>query len=66
MLTQSDPRVVGGTYRSGYWGEQYEVLAITHGHPVWGTQWTVRWADDGRVTTHSTAWNAGRDSEVSL
>ena len=59
-----DPRVVGGTYRSGYWAEDYTVLAITYGHPIWGTQWTCRW-QDGRVTTHSTEWNWRRDRVIS-
>jgi hypothetical protein len=42
-----DPRDVGGTYRSGYWGLSYQVLAKK------GDDLTVRWAD-GRETTQST------------
>lgn len=53
--TASDPRVVDGTYWNGYWGKLYVVEAM--GGAAEGTPWwRVRW-EDGRVTTHSTAWS---------
>jgi hypothetical protein len=59
-----DPRVVGGTYSSGYWNEQYQVLAVEPDHCYTGaTCWTVRWAD-GRTTHHSTAWDWRRDRVI--
>ena len=54
-----DPRKVGETWRSDYWGQTYKVLAV--GLPTWGDNTgalTVLWAD-GHTTTHGTA--VGRD-----
>ncbi len=61
----NDPRKVGGRYWSGYWGEEYEVIA----EPVFddwrGRSITVRWqakpcpqhpAGHSVTTTHGTAW----------
>jgi hypothetical protein len=54
------PRVPGGTYVSGYWGEAYTVEAI------WctvGDAWPwfrVRWSD-GRTAVHCTPWDARAD-----
>jgi hypothetical protein len=64
MSHPSDPRVVGGTYRCGYWGQDYIVLAITDYADWRGRSWRVRWAD-GHVTEHSTAWDARRDRVLS-
>ena len=61
--TQStDPRVVGGTYRSGYWQRTYTVIEITT-YPDGFTVWTCAW-DDGTTTRHCTTWDARRDSIV--
>lgn len=52
-----DPRVVGGTYRSGYWKKNYKVLSRRG-------QWLhVEW-EDGTKTTHCTAWDSRRDKVV--
>lgn len=49
-----DPRVIGGRYRCAYWGKNYTVLDM----PVVGTtQWFVVQWDDGRTSTHCTAWD---------
>jgi len=63
FATAIGPRRVGGRYFSGYWREEYTVLAIQWDMPVWGWQMTVHWAD-GHVTSHSTWWEAGRDRVV--
>ena len=55
----TDPRVPGGTYRSGYWQDTYTVETMASA--LDGTVWlTVRWAD-GHRTTHATAWDARAD-----
>lgn len=59
------PQVAGGRYRNGYWGEEYDVLAVhlgREGNPIPWSNWsvTVRW-ENGRITTHCTAWDARRD-----
>ena len=61
-----DPRVVGGTYYCGYWRVQYTVLTIEPAHCLSSTCWTVRWADDGRITHHGTAWDGRRDRIVEV
>lgn len=66
----ADPRKVGGVYWSGYWAEQYTVLAIQPSHCYDGTTcFTVKWAERGGTNTgtshHSTAWNFGRDRIIS-
>ncbi|BBX09480.1 hypothetical protein [Mycolicibacterium aichiense] len=61
-LPASDPRVVGGTYFSGYWRMEYVVLEMdTVGDLTW---FTVGWQDD-RITTHCTAWDPRRDRVIS-
>jgi len=60
--TQQDPRRVGGTYRSGYWGDAYTVLAVRFDGP-WVESITVK-LGDGRVVTHCTAWDARRDQII--
>lgn len=54
------PRVVGGTYRSGYWQQNYTVLSIDRVNKPWGRVMRVLW-DDGRETEHSTSWDPKRD-----
>jgi hypothetical protein len=55
----ADPRVVGGTYRCGFWQQTYKVRAI---RIIEGTRWfTVEWAD-GQISTHCTNWDAKRDT----
>ena len=56
--TQQDPRKVGGTYRSGYWQQDYTVRAMR------GDEVTAEWAD-GRITSHCTAWDARHDQIIS-
>ena len=52
------PRKVGGRYLCGYWRQSYTVTAIFHRD---GMPWlTVMW-DDGKSTTHFTAWDERRD-----
>lgn len=54
------PRVVGGMYRSAYWRKNYTVTAIDIADDAaWSM--TVQW-EDGRVTTHCTAWHQKRDT----
>lgn len=56
----ADPRVVGGRYLSGYWGQEYVVTGIER-HDDWrGVSFTVVWAD-GSTTTHGTPWDVRRD-----
>ncbi|MFB7454037.1 hypothetical protein [Streptomyces sp. NPDC056194] len=65
---QVGSRRVGGRYRVGANGEEYEVVEIDRGPrgtwPSW--QITVRWQSDGRETTHCTGWDDRRDSIVSF
>ncbi|MFB6840259.1 hypothetical protein [Streptomyces sp. NPDC056361] len=65
---QVGPRRVGGRYRVGVNGEEYEVVEIDRGPretwPSW--QIVVRWQNDGRQTAHCTGWDDRRDSVVSL
>ena len=56
-----DPRVPGGVYRSGYWLQNYTVLAMWCTVPG-GIRWYhIKWAN-GRETTHCTPWS--RDDRV--
>lgn len=58
------PRVEGGSYLHGSWGETYTVESIRpyrHNGMPWSM--TVRW-ESGAVTTHHTAWRHGRDQIV--
>lgn len=57
------PRVPGGRYRSGYWGQEYTVLAVWSTLDGWpGVR--IRWAD-GRTVEHCTPWDARTDQVVS-
>ncbi len=71
MLGADDPRRVGGRYRSGYWGQEYEVLAF-HDFPDWrGRSIAVRWQEPCAVhpppcvhvhtAMHATAWEWDKD-----
>jgi hypothetical protein len=53
--TPGDPRVIGGRYRSHYWGDEYTVLAITFTECGFLDSITVR--DDRGSRTHATAWD---------
>lgn len=59
----TDPRVVGGLYLSGYWGSEYTVLAIEFDSHGWLKSVTVQ--DDDGTRTHCTAWDTRRDRVVS-
>lgn len=58
------PRKLGGRYRSGYWRQEYTVTAIMP-NETYGVVITCEW-DDGRITSHFTAWDHKRDSVVEL
>lgn len=59
------PRRVGGRYWDGYWGQAYKVLDIKIDIPRERWSMTVQW-DDGRISTHATAWDpAGGDRILS-
>lgn len=61
-LAETDPRAVGGRYRSGYWAMEYTVTRTELRH---GVLWlTCQWADFS-VTTHCTPWEPWRDTIVS-
>ncbi|MGW9439612.1 HIT family protein [Streptomyces sp. NPDC055607] len=62
------PRVVGGRYRPGANGEEYEVLHIDREPDDIWVSWrmTVLWLNDGRETTHCTGWDSRRDTVVSM
>ncbi|MFJ2833590.1 hypothetical protein ACIPC1_39635 [Streptomyces sp. NPDC087263] len=65
IANQVGPRQVGGRYYSGYWDLAYEVLNIDDNPDNWGPwEMTCRW-DDGRDTTHCTAWDPKRDRVIS-
>jgi hypothetical protein len=78
---QSDPRVTGGRYLSGYWRQEYTVTAMeTRNGILWLTcQWHAwtpasdprvsrQWAEPGseRVTRHCTPWDARRDAIIDI
>lgn len=50
-----DPRVLGGRYRSHYWGTEYTVLAIKFSAHGFLDSITVH--DDSGRRTHGTAWD---------
>ncbi len=57
------PRVVGGTYRDGYWGQRYTVEKIQR-EPF---AITVRWEEGpnaGKTASHATPWEAKRDRVI--
>lgn len=59
------PHKVGGRYYNGYWGQEYEVLSLETDTGDWrGWEITVRW-EDGRTTSHCTAWEPKRDRVLS-
>ena len=53
--TPRDPRVIGGRYRSHYWGDEYTVLAIKFTEHGFLDSITVQ--DDRGTRTHGTAWD---------
>ena len=53
--TPRDPRVIGGRYRSHYWGDEYTVLAITFTECGFLDSITVH--DDRGRRTHGTGWD---------
>jgi hypothetical protein len=57
------PRVPGGRYRSGYWGQEYTVLAVWSDLSGWPYV-RVQWAD-GHTVEHCTPWDARADQVVS-
>ncbi len=62
-----DPRVPGGRYYDGYWGDGYTVLERRK--PPKGSYsgtdvFKIRCAD-GRVVEHQTAWEPWRDRVIS-
>ena len=60
------PQQVGGRYYCAYWHYEYTVLMITE-HEITCRQETAGAFPDqiGRVWTHRTAWDAGRDKVIS-
>jgi hypothetical protein len=54
VALQLGPQQVGGIYRSGYWGDVYEVLAIRTESP-W--QITVRTLGESRIRSHCAGWD---------
>ena len=64
------PRVVGGHYRSGYWGITYVVVSIDVGEDsqIPWSDWSITERDDadGRIRVHCTAWDTkpGRPDKV--
>lgn len=63
---QIGPREVGGRYYSGYWGVEYEVVAV-HRDPAGQVPWqvTVVYADRRDRVTHRTPWDPRRDRVLS-
>lgn len=57
-----DPRVVGGRYRSGYWGTEYTVDAIEFDAHGWLEFVTV--TDNEGTRTHRTSWDNRRDTVI--
>lgn len=57
------PRVVGGRYYCGYWGQEYTVTAIEFPKDWRKVAITCDW-QDGTTTTHATAWNSKRDRVI--
>lgn len=53
--SHTDPRVVGGRYRSAYWGIEYTVNAITFGRN--GCLESITVTDKDGTRTHGTAWD---------
>jgi hypothetical protein len=69
VAEQIGPRKVGGRYRSGYDGGEYEVVGIDPGPrdtwPIW--EITVRRTEGRRSVevSHCTAWDPDRDEVLS-
>ncbi len=71
------PRIVGGRYHDGYWGNQYVVDAIypTSDNPIGWSGWAITCHDVTEVNTgkpcigpkrtHCTAWDSKRDRVIS-
>ena len=55
QTSRRDPRVVGGRYRSAYWGTDYTVNAITFSRNGFLESVTV--TDKDGTRTHGTAWD---------
>jgi hypothetical protein len=53
--TPRDPRVVGGGYRSHYWGTEHTVLAIKFS--ALGVLRLITVHDDCGTRTHGTGWD---------
>lgn len=62
---QSDPRIVGATYHSGYFGFDYIVQEILFDRG-WLKSITVKDLTNEYVYTHCTAWDPRRDSIVDV
>lgn len=74
------PRLTGGEYRNGYWGQRYTVTSIQCGYryvtrKYWGRDSPVTELESagtvltctwetGEVTQHMTAWDSSRDEIV--
>lgn len=63
------PRVVGGRYDYGYWGETCTVLAIDRNPAGWEL-WTITEANEDELRrntsrTHCTPWDPSKDRVVS-
>ena len=61
-LKEATQNEIGKTYWNGYWAKTYKVLDIFQSE-IWGECYKVQW-EDGHITTHSTRFEAGYDSEV--
>lgn len=62
------PRQVGGRYRSGYWGDDYAVLAVRTDRDDW-MRWSITVATDAELAeggsrTHCTRWDPDHDSVI--
>ena len=70
MLSPDDPRQVGGRYRCGYWGREYEVLAVPEFDDWRGRSITVRWEEPCAwhpppcVHVYTVTHNTARDARV--
>jgi hypothetical protein len=62
---QIGPREVGGRYRSGYWGDEYEVVAIDRNPATTWMAWSITVRDVNGQRTHCTAWDPTRDRVIS-
>lgn len=58
-MAAQDPRVVGGRYCSGYWRQEYVVLAQDARTGALLLAW-----QDGKRTWSLTSWDSAQDSVV--